>query len=66
MQPTLKDIEDTVARLEARFEQSILFGVYEKTCLRFEQVLSDPRDLALSKAAALMVVKQFEESAGTE
>jgi hypothetical protein len=64
MQPTLTDVKHTVARLEAALEQSILYGVYKKTCQRFERDLSDPRDLALSKAAALMLIGQFEQSAG--
>jgi hypothetical protein len=63
MQPTLEEIEATIERMEKRYAHSILFGMYEKTCRRFEADLGDPRDLALSKAAALMLIKQFEESA---
>ncbi len=37
------------------------FSSYRKPGLRFEADLSDARDLALAKSAALMLVKQLEE-----
>jgi hypothetical protein len=57
MVPELTEIEATVARMEARHAKDPLFPVYERLCRRFANDLSDPRDLALSKAAALMLIK---------
>jgi hypothetical protein len=55
--PKLAEIEDTVARMEAYHGQDPLFPVYKRLCQRFAADLTDPRDLALSKAAALMLIK---------
>lgn len=55
--PSLEEIEATVSRLEDRYRATPLFAVYERLCLRFEVDLSDRRDLALAKSAALMFIK---------
>ena len=61
--PTLEDIEATVERLEARLgaspdpEVRSLLHRYHKLDARFRADLSDPRDLALSRAAALMLIR---------
>ncbi|MHB1102625.1 MAG: hypothetical protein ACYC0C_07565 [Devosia sp.] len=57
MVPDLADIEGTIARMEARHGKDPLFPVYQRLCRRFADDLIDPRDLALSKAAALMLIK---------
>jgi hypothetical protein len=59
--PTLDEIVQTVVRLEQRFERSSAFTSYRNLLLRFEADLTDPRDLALAKSAALMLVKQLED-----
>ncbi len=38
-----------------------LFDIYEKLCERFEQDLADERDLLLSRAAAMMMIKYMVE-----
>lgn len=43
--------------MEARHRKDPLFPVYRRLCRRFADHLTDPRDLALSKAAALMLIK---------
>jgi hypothetical protein len=61
--PTLEDIEATVERLEARLgaspdpEVQALLHRYHKLDARFRADLSDPRDLALSRGAALMLIR---------
>ncbi|WP_421952896.1 hypothetical protein [Pelagibacterium sp.] len=59
--PDLADLEATVARMEARFDTdpraSSLMASYRNLCIRFEADLADPRDIALSRAAALMTIK---------
>jgi len=57
MVPGLAEIEATVARMEARHGKDPLFPVYRRLCATFEHDLTDPRDVALSKAAALMLIK---------
>lgn len=57
MMPDLAELEATVARMEARYSKDPLFPVYRRLCAAFERDLTDPRDLALSKAAALMLIK---------
>lgn len=57
MAPELAEIEATIARMEARHGKDPLFPVYQRLCRRLSQDLTDPRDLALSKAAALMLIK---------
>ena len=67
MQLTLADIEATVERLEARLAQSShpgtrhLFDNYRKLDARFRADLADPRDLALSRGGALMLIKLIED-----
>ena len=48
--------------MEERYAASPQFAAYERLRLRFGSDLSDPRDLALSKAAALMQIKYETES----
>jgi hypothetical protein len=67
MQPTLAEIEASVERLEARLGQSAhpgtrhLFANYRKLDARFRADLADPRDLALSRGGALMLIQLIEE-----
>jgi hypothetical protein len=58
--PTLGEIEATVERMERRYAGSSHFPAYRALCLRFAADLSDTRDLALAKSAALMLIKQLE------
>lgn len=60
MTPTLAEIEATVRRMEERYAGSPLFAAYRALCRRFEADLDDPRDLALAKSAALMLIKQVD------
>lgn len=62
--PTLAEIEATIVRMEARYAGSPHFTAYERLRLRFAEDLADPRDLALSRAAALMVLKTIQEDGG--
>jgi len=68
MRPTLSEIEATVERLEARLEGTAnpairtLTTTYRKLDARFRADLDDPRDLALSRAAALMLIKFIDET----
>jgi hypothetical protein len=55
--PDLDELEATVARMEARYPDHQLFADYKRLCERFAADLTDPRDLALSKSAALMLIK---------
>ena len=67
--PTLEEIEATVGRLEARLaavrtpETARLLAALHKLDARFRADLADPRDLALSRGAALMLVKFVNELA---
>ena len=61
MRPTLAEIDATVARMEQRYRDAGLFEAYRRLTERFAADLADPRDLALSKAAALMLIKYAEE-----
>ena len=56
-EPTIEELEATIARMEARWRSSSLFDAYEALCLRFEAALADRRDLAVAKSAALMMIK---------
>ena len=58
--PALEEIEATVVRMEQRYGGSIHFAAYRRLCRRFEVDLTDRRDLALAKSAALMLIKQLE------
>lgn len=60
-QPGIKELEATVRRMEARWQGAPQFTVYRDLCRRFEADLADPRDLALAKSAALMLVKFLNE-----
>lgn len=61
--PQLQEIAATVERREGRLRtidsQSAreLMDAYRTTARRFESDLSDPRDIALSKGGALMLIK---------
>ena len=59
--PDLAELQATVARMEARFDAdpraSGLMASYRDLCARFDADLADPRDIALSRAAALMMIK---------
>jgi hypothetical protein len=57
MRPSLAEIEATISRMEIRHRDSPLFRDYLALVERFATDLDDPRDLALSKAAALMLIK---------
>ena len=60
MRPGLEEIEATVRRMEERYAGSPLFPTYLALCRRFEADLADPRDLALAKSAALMLIRQVD------
>ena len=55
--PSLEEIEATVIRMEARYRDHPLFADYLRLRERFDEDLSDVRDRALSRAAALMLIK---------
>ena len=54
--PSLEEIEATVARMEERYRAHPLFADYLRLRDRFAADLSDPRDRALAKSAALMLI----------
>jgi hypothetical protein len=60
--PSLKEIEATVERMEGRYRGHPLFAQYLRLRESFDADLLDPRDRALAKSAALMLIKY--ESAG--
>ena len=60
MRPDQAELDATIARMEARYARAELFPLYRDLIERFASDLDDPRDLALSKAAALMLVKYAE------
>ena len=68
MQPSLAEIEATIVRLEARLLASphrstrTLLSTYRELEARFRADLDDPRDLALSQGAALMLIKFIDET----
>lgn len=59
--PDLTELQATIARMQARFDAdpraADLMQRYRDLCIRFEADLADPRDIALSRAAALMMIK---------
>ena len=55
--PDLAELEATIVRMESRYGDHPLFADYKRLSQRFADDLRDPRDLALSKAAALMLIK---------
>ena len=66
-QPTLDELEATVERLEAQLAASPdeatrrLLTTYRKLDARFRADLDHPRDLALSRGAALMLIRFIDE-----
>lgn len=62
-QPNIEELEATVRRMEARWAGTAQFATYRALCARFEADLADPRDLALAKSAALMLIKYLHEEA---
>jgi hypothetical protein len=60
--PTLEEIIATVGRMEERYRQAALFADYQRLCSRFDADLSDQRDRALARSAALMLISYAEES----
>lgn len=61
MRPDQAELDATIARMEAKYAKAELFPLYQDLTARFVADLDDPRDLALSRAAALMLVKFAEE-----
>ncbi|MDM7850319.1 hypothetical protein [Pseudochrobactrum kiredjianiae] len=61
--PDLLQIKATVERMEKRYSAQngdvaqVLWAAYVKVKVRFETDLSDERDIWLSRAAALMLLK---------
>jgi hypothetical protein len=55
--PSLEEIEETIERMEERYRDDPLFADYERLKQRFDDDLADARDRALSRAAALMLIK---------
>jgi len=68
IEPTLAELEATVERLEARLDGSIhpdvrqAMATYRKLDARFRADLANPRDLALSRGGALMLIKLIDET----
>ena len=60
--PSLREIEATVARMEQRYREHPLFADYLRVRERFDADLSDARDRALARSAALMLIKYESES----
>ena len=59
--PSLREIEETVERMEARYRDHTLYADYLRLREQFDADLSDARDLALAKSAALMLIKYESE-----
>jgi len=55
--PDLAELQATVARMERHYVSHPLFADYKRLCERFANDLSDPRDVAISQAAVLMLIK---------
>jgi hypothetical protein len=61
--PGLEELEEMVARMEARLaaigtpEGRRLMALYRDLSARFAADLADPRDVALSRGAALMLLR---------
>ena len=68
--PEIAEIEATVVRLEARLRQSErpqtleLLAIYDQLDRQLVADLADRRDLALSRGAALMLIKLFDADDG--
>ena len=63
--PSLEEIEATVARMEERYRDHPLFANYLRLRERFDNDLSEARDRALARSAALMLIKYESESQAT-
>jgi len=65
MPPQLSEIEDWVLKTEARLSATVdpdaqrIFAAYHRVLRCFARDLDDPRDAALSRAAALMLVQEL-------
>jgi hypothetical protein len=59
--PSLREVEETIERMEERYRDDALFADYQRLKQRFDADLSDARDRALSRAAALMLIKYARE-----
>jgi hypothetical protein len=59
--PSLEEIEETVRRMEERYREHPLFANYVRLRERFDADLSAPRDRALARSAALMLIKYESE-----
>jgi hypothetical protein len=59
--PSLDEIEETIRRMEERYREHLLFADYLRLRERFDADLSDARDRALAKSAALMLIKYESE-----
>ena len=63
--PDIAEILATVERIEARYsaspaaEANRLMAAYRELCKRFAADLASPRDVALSRAAALMLIREL-------
>jgi hypothetical protein len=57
--PNLDEIEATVVRMEQRYRHEPAMVAYRRLSERFAIDLSDRRDLALAKSAALMMVREL-------
>ncbi len=60
--PSLKELEATVTRMEERYRDHRLFADYLRLKERFDADLSDIRDRALAKSAALMLITYESEN----
>ena len=64
--PTLQEMIETVERLERSLAGAPLLPLYRDLKARFRADLTDERDLALSRDAALMLVKADLESRSSQ
>ena len=55
--PDLAELQSTVARMERHYVSHPLFADYKRLCERCAKDLRDPRDVAMSQAAGLMLMK---------
>lgn len=64
--PSLAEIEETVTHMEERYRDHPLFANYVRLRERFDADLSDARDRALARSAALMLIKYESEASSQE
>lgn len=64
--PSLVEIEETVTRMEEHYREHPLFAGYLMLRDRFDADLSDARDRALARSAALMLIKYESEGSPTK